>query len=114
MPVRLVSEQEKLVVEIEGSKFFYRRIKSIERQNIIRKHSRRGNILDANWGAATQEMIKLCVTGWENVIDGNGEPIKYEPELIESLPDSVLTRISEAIGSEGGDIAKNSRPAPKS
>jgi len=100
MTVKLISDDERLVLHSHGAKFYYRRIRPVERQNIIKKHTKRGEV---DWGAASMEMLRLCVKGWEGVGDENGE-IPYRPELLEDLPEEILVEIMEATGAAEGEV----------
>jgi len=99
MAVKLIKDDERLVLYSHGAKFFYRRIRPVERQNIIRKHTKRG---DVDWGAASMEMLRLCVKGWEGVGNEDGE-IPFSPELLNDLPEEILIEIMEATGAAEGE-----------
>ncbi len=106
MPVKLINQNERLKLEIDGSTFYYRRLKSIERNNIIKKHTRRGEV---DFAAAAIEMISTCLLDWDNVYDGD-KKVKFDKNLVDSFPEEVLIEIQKAIGANEGDeaIEKNS------
>lgn len=100
-PVRLISADEKLVLSIGDSRFIYRRIRAAEKQNILQKHTTRGQI---NQTAAAAEIIRTCLKGWENVVDDKGEDIPFSHDLIEGLPEMVLMQIEVAVLSASGEV----------
>ncbi len=101
MPVRLINPKERLKLQIDGSVFYYRRLRSIERNNIIKKHTRRGEV---DFTAAALEMIQMCLLDWDNVFDGE-KKVKFDKSLVENFPEEVLIEIQKAIGANEGEDA---------
>lgn len=93
-PVQIITPEENLVLEIGESKFFYRRIRAAEKNNIILKYTDRGKIDQV---AATMEILKSCVRGWQGVRNGDGSEVEFTVDLIEALPESVLWQLETAI-----------------
>jgi hypothetical protein len=97
----LISPKEKLTLRIGESEFTYRRIQPAERENVFKRHTKKGQL---NAQSATLEMIRLCVSGWKNVIGEDGQQIKFDPDLFELMPEMVLVKIEQAIISEFGEV----------
>lgn len=94
MKVTLVKDGEKLSYRIGDSTFYYRRMKSSSNRNLVRKHTRRGELDAVGYGI---EICQTHVIDWSGVT-GNGKDIKYDPELISQLPLNVLNELVLAIG----------------
>jgi len=107
MAIQIVRDEERLVYEAEGSKIFYRRISTLRRGGIVRKHTKRGK---TDWNAVTKELLEYVVLGWENV-ERAGKPVPYSPELVMLLPEEVLSDLLELcganIGTESEEPEKN-------
>ncbi len=99
MPVQIIKKDERLTLEIAGSKFFYRRISTAARAAIIRKHTKRGK---TEWSAVTAEVIQYVTLVWETVQAG-GQDIPFDAELALALPEDVLGEILAAAGGSGED-----------
>jgi len=99
MAIRLIQDDERLVYEVEGSRIFYRRLSSLRRARIIRKHTKRGK---TDWSAVTQEMLEEIITGWEGV-EGPDGPVEFSRDLVTRLPDDVVTDILELSGASSPD-----------
>ena len=97
MPVSLIKQDEKLSVEIEGSIFYYRRIKDVDFMNIRRKHTVRGEVDNTAVGI---EVLENYVLGWENVIDPDGNEVKFDKKLIADLPSMVQVQLLNRINSD--------------
>lgn len=106
MAIQIVKDEEKFIYEAAGSKIFYRRISTMKRGQIVRKHTKRGK---TDWTAVTKELIQAVILGWENVQD-QGSQVDFSPETVLQLPDDVISDIldlSGAWGDEGADAEKN-------
>jgi len=101
--VKLLSEKEKLSLRIGETVFYYRRIRPSERKNIIDKYTVRGKI--ENMGAAVVDMLRLCVTGWDGVLDENDNEVPFDSELLhpDIFPEQVLVQLEAAIVSAFGN-----------
>ncbi|MDZ7355752.1 MAG: hypothetical protein ONB55_21745 [candidate division KSB1 bacterium] len=102
-PVKLISNEETLVLSIGESRFLYRRIRAAEKHNIIQKHTVRGQIDQA---VAAVEILRLCLKGWEGVQDSEGNEVTFSTELIEALPETVLMQLEIAVISASGETYK--------
>jgi len=96
--IRLISKDEKLKIEVEGSIFYYRRITTVDAIEIKRKHTLK-NELDSV--AITQEILEENILGWDSVVGEDGNEIDFDKNLLMMLPDKVLTKLASAIT---GDI----------
>lgn len=107
MPIQILKEEERHTYELDGSKIQYRRMSTLKRGQVVRRHTRRGKV---DWDAVTREMLQYVITGWENVQSG-GQSVPYSPELVTQLPDEVTNEILELSGAamlqDGEDREKN-------
>jgi hypothetical protein len=94
MPIQIVQEEERLIYENEGSRIFYRRIPTVKRSFIQKKHTKRGQ---PDWSAVTKEFLEYVVLDWDGVEKG-GKAIPYDKELVQYLPDDVTTEILDLSG----------------
>ena len=99
MPIQIIKKEERLALEIAGSKLFYRRIPTGVRAAIIRKHTKRGK---PDWTTVTADIIQYTLLGWENV-QVDKQDIPFDAELALSLPEDVLGELLEAVGGSGED-----------
>lgn len=98
MPVVLVNESEKIRFQYSGSVFILRRASSGKKQAIRNRNTsktRRGEVIDND--AVANELLEYCVIGWENVVDHKGKEVKFNSELLESLPDDTKIAIIERL-----------------
>ena len=107
MPIQIIEKDEKLTYEIEGSKISYRRITTLKRGAIVKRHTKRGK---ADWNAITEEILRYIITGWENV-EKAGLEIPFDPDLITAIPEDVLTEILELAGAPSHECCDD-RPPP--
>lgn len=99
MSVQIVKKEEKFVLEMAGSKFFYRRISTRERAAIVRRHTKRGK---TDWSDVTADVIQYVLLGWESVqIDRKDVP--FDADLALDLPEDALSEIIELSGGAGDD-----------
>ena len=101
MPIQIIEKNEKLTYEIEYSKIFYRRITTLKRGAIVKRHTKRGK---PDWSAITEEILQYIITGWERV-EKSGEEIAFDPDLITAIPEDVLTDILELAGAPSHELA---------
>lgn len=94
MPIQLVQDDEKKVYEMGGSKIFYRRISTLKRGAIVKKHTKRGK---TDWIAATAEILQYVIIGWENV-QARGQNVPFDAELALKLPEDCLSEILNLSG----------------
>ncbi len=99
MPLQIVKKDERLTLEIAGSKLFYRRIATGARAAIVAKHTKRGK---TDWSAVTADIIRYALLGWENV-QSEGRDIPFDAELALALPEESLSQLMEAFGGTGED-----------
>lgn len=108
MPIQIVQDDERLIYGMAGSKIFYRRISTLKRGAIVRKHQKRGK---SDWNAITAEILRYVILGWE-AVQVKGQDVPFDADLALSLPEDVLTDILVLSGGagdeeEGGDTEKN-------
>jgi len=108
MPIQIIQDDEKLTYEMAGSKILYRRISTLKRGSIVRKHQKRGK---TDWNAVTAEILQYVILGWE-AVQAKGQDIPFDAELALKLPEDVLSDILALSGGagedeDGGDAEKN-------
>ena len=63
MPIQILQDDEKLIYTMAGSKIFYRRISTLKRGSIVRRHTKRGK---TDWNVTT-DILMVVILGWEAV-----------------------------------------------
>ena len=86
MPIRLITDVEKLSCEISGATVSYRRMPSHVQQKIEHKHTRRGQ---TDQRAVLEDVLQYCVQGWEGVVDQDGQAVAFTPELLKYWPEEA-------------------------
>jgi len=94
MAIQLVQSEEKLIYKDGESEIYYRRISTLKRAAIVKRHTKRGKV---DWGAVTQEILEYVITGW-NKVQRVGVDIVFDTELVTALPEDTLTDILELSG----------------
>jgi len=103
MAIQLVRTDEKLIYKSEGSKIFYRRISTLKRGSIVKKHTKRGK---TNWNAVTEDILRYVVIGWDGV-QQDGKDVTFDHDLSLMLPEETLTDILELSGGADPGQEKN-------
>lgn len=98
MPIRIISSDERLSINIDGSIFYYRRIKSHEAYQMRQRHTQRGAFNDNTFG---NELLERYVLGWDNVLDGKNKKIDFKTEYLADLESPVKVQLIRAIN---GDV----------
>lgn len=98
MPVVLINENERYKFEFEGSVFYYRRVPSLVKNDIMQKHTkiRMGQQI-ADYQAVMIEILDYAIIEWENVLDTNNSPVACNYESKKMLPDEVRLAIIDRI-----------------
>ena len=114
MAIRIIAEDEKLAVTIQGATFTYRRMPAHVRAKIVDDYTakRSGNV---NWGKASLAMMRHALVAWEGVIDGAGNSVPLTAETISYLPDTVQSELMELLGDNAdldGDIKNSESSQP--
>lgn len=99
MAIELVKKEEKLTLKHSGSKIFYRRISTLKRGAIIKRHTKRGRV---DWAAVTVSQLQYIVTGWEGV-QSSKVVIPYESALVKVLPEEISSELLELAGGATGE-----------
>lgn len=92
MPMKLIRENERNEVVIEGSTFYYRRIPVTKALEINKRHTRRGVV---DLAAAGLDTVKYCLLGWKDVLDENDQAIEYDVSLVDCIPDNIIGELSD-------------------
>jgi len=95
--IKLVKESERLVLDGDGFKIFYRRVPSPVRGDITRRATpRRGG--DPDWTKVSRQMLTYAILDWEGVFDDDNQAVPYSPELAENLPEEIQVELLEKVG----------------
>jgi diphthamide synthase (EF-2-diphthine--ammonia ligase) len=96
MAIHLITADERLEWQYEGSTFYYKRITSSEQKKIEMGCTNRGN---TDTREVADQILELCIVGWDNVVSG-GVVVPYNKALVRMLPEEVktafLARVYEA------------------
>ena len=105
--VKIIKPDERLVLEVGETKFYYKRIPTDHANAIRRKCTVRGEL---DGGKAGLEILKGFLLGWDNVQDWDGNEVPFNKDNIALIPDTVLadiiTAISEADGVRAETVAE--------
>ena len=109
MAVRLISDSEKLFIDIEGARFYYRRMPAHVRAGIESRftNNRTGK---TDWTKASVALLDYCLLNWQDVVDTAGNSVAFTKELIKFIPDTVQADIIAAVGENTDQVeteAKN-------
>jgi len=105
MAIRIIKSSERLKYEYEGSTFYYRRLSSKKSNEFQKQFTKKGITEYGDMGLA---IMQYCIVGWDSVLDTDGEPVAYDPDLIEEMPDEVITELTGLIREGNPDSAKPS------
>jgi len=92
--IQIIKRSEKLVTEISGATFTYRRITNSEYKNYTDKHVTKGKV-DLN--ATADEVIADHLYKWDGIVDEFNQTVHFSPELVEFIPDDVKADLLAAI-----------------
>jgi hypothetical protein len=96
VPIRIVRDTERFTATLDGGGILYwRRLPSHVRQECQHRHTVRG-VLDQT--AAFDAMLTYAVVGWDQVIDADGTPLAFAPELVRLLPEDVKLHLVQLFG----------------
>lgn len=101
MPIQIIQDDERLTYELAGSKIYYRRISTMRRSAIVRKHTKRGK---TNWQDVTADIIEYVITGWDTV-QSKGVDVPFSIDLAKRLPEDCLSDIVALAGGAGDEDA---------
>lgn len=107
MPVMIISDDERLCYEVEGSKFYYHRLGLRAQTDLLKENS--DITAQQNYSHLAMRSLESCLIGWENVLDGNGAEVPFEIDLIPNLPTAIINVLFDRIMAispklEGRDI----------
>ena len=97
--VKIIKPDEKLVLEVGYTKFYYKRIPTDHANAIRRKCTVRGEL---DGGKAGLEILRNYLVGWENLQDWDGNDVPFSKDNIILVPDTVLAEIITAISAADG------------
>lgn len=113
MAVKIIKKEEHLKITLEGSDFFYRRIPSPERAEILQRLTpRRGG--DPNWEKVMKEMLQFGLKDWSNVEDAEGASVPFDKELAGWLPQTIQVDLLDALGANVEQLQEEIKNLPAS
>lgn len=100
MPIRLISQKEKLkFIDSSGAEFFYRRITAPEYRSIERDKTNRGLV---DFDAVGLETVKRCLLNWKNIVDQDGKEVPFSSDKVDFLPGAIISILFVEIRSNSG------------
>lgn len=88
MAIRLIEDDERNEFAFEDSKLFYSRPSPGTKARWTKANTNsKGHI---NWNKLAMVAITESVSGWKGVIDGKGNEVPFEKELLKKLPGDVV------------------------
>lgn len=104
MALEIVKDNERLVINGDGWKWFYRRVPpSVHRKITTRNTNAKGV---TNWHAVGRELLIYATLGWEGFRDA-GVDIPYSPDnvemVVDGLPQSIAQQFIEACNDEAAE-----------
>ncbi len=101
MPIRLIDADERFEIEIEETRFVYRRLTRMKQRLLEKEHSTRGDIDFEAFGYA---VLDHCLLDWGQitngdgtahggVVDAEGNEIPFNAAYIEALPTPVTEQL---------------------
>lgn len=113
MAVKIIKKEERLKITLEGSDFFYRRIPSPERAEILQRLTpRRGG--DPNWEKVMKEMLQFGLLDWKDVEDADDQPVPFDRELCGWLPQTIQVDLLDALGANVEQLQDEVKNLPAS
>ena len=113
MPILLISDSERLSLELGDSTLYYRRVPALKRAELLAKHTTFGIVDEPAWQLA---MVTYALTGWANVQTLDGVAVPFEARLVGTLPPPVIGALMAKVQETSPapeTILKNS-PEPSS
>jgi hypothetical protein len=107
VPITLISEQERLCCTIGDARIYYRRIPSYVQQQIEAANTKRG-VQDTR--GMVEEVLRWAVLDWDGVLDAEGQPVPFRPELLKYLPEEAKGDLVAKLYASNpqGDLLGNS------
>ena len=96
MAIRLIEDDERYEFVYEGAKLIYARPSPGQRSHWIKKHTNAKGIV--NWVALSIEAIQWSVSGWQGVVDGEGNEVEFDKEELKRLPADVIDEFILQLG----------------
>ena len=102
MGLRLVSLTEKLEAEVDGAKFYYHRAGlgltyKIQDDTAVAEGFGKKQKIKILSGSATRRLLRECVVGWENVEGDDGNPVEFNLDNLDRLPEGTANKLARAI-----------------
>jgi hypothetical protein len=111
MGISIISDTERIAIDLSGVRFFARRVLGHEQAQVERLcTSKKGEV---DYHKMTDELLKRHVTGWEpnpDPITENGEPAAFSAERLLRLPLDVKNELVGKLYQASPDHLGNSGP----
>lgn len=99
-PVFLISPTERLSFTVGDSTFYYKRLTPTRHTELRAAHTERGLFDEQARRNFLVEVASECLLGWDNVLDGQMQPVLFLVEVIRYLPWAVLQRLDDVVMQE--------------
>ena len=81
------TQKARYAMEWSGGTFFFRLLNQRDKEDIYEQSAKRGNV---NWMTYRKLNCARALVGWDQVLDGNDEPIPFNRQLIEYFPEQFF------------------------
>lgn len=98
MAVRIVERDEQLTKVIDGSSFFYRRLPTKERADIVQRRQPKRGQGEPNWDVIMVDLLEAGMLGWKDVETPKGENVEWDKDLVQYLPYDIQVELLNCMG----------------
>jgi hypothetical protein len=94
MAIKLIKQDERYSVTVDGATFTYRRVPSFQQAAIETKHTKRG-VEDKR--AIVDGVLQYALVDWVGIEDENGTPVPFTSDLVKMLPEEAKAQLIEHL-----------------
>jgi len=114
MPLKVTLPDKPYRYELEGSTIIYKKLPFLEKKRILFKHMVNGTIPTEDSLDLGYDVMRAMITGWEGVVDEDGNDIAYDASYIEGIePDSAMKFLDEVIMPDFNKMAEAAKKQEK-
>ena len=95
--IHVKTQQEIKKFVIEESIFLYKDLNFLEKRRILFPHLLNGKLTQENSFEFMYEVVSKIITGWENVLDENDNPIEFKKEYLKGLDPKPVYAFFDAV-----------------
>jgi hypothetical protein len=99
-PVFIIGVNERLSFPVGDSTFFYRRLTPSKHTELRNEYTDRGLFDEQARKNFLVAIASYCLTGWENVLDGQMQQVPFLVDVIPYLPWAVLEKLDQVAMQE--------------